>query len=123
MTLAVVDDRNPVAQLFGFLEIMRRQHDGDALVVQRAYIAPQLLCLKLDVDSGGGFVKHKDWRRMNHCLGDQKPPSSSPRTGSANKRLALSVRCMAASKASQSDACPSGTPYRPCLKLQRLGAA
>ena len=68
---AVVNDRNAVAQLLGFLEIMGGQHDRDALPIQSPDIVPQLLA-KLDVDAGGRLVEHEDRRRMDHRLGDQE---------------------------------------------------
>src|ERR1044072_5314034 len=71
--LAVVDDRDPVAEPLGLLEIMGGEDDGDALGVKAADIIPELLA-ELDVDSGGRFVEDQDRRRMDHRLGDQKPP-------------------------------------------------
>src|SRR5262245_42436656 len=41
--LAVVDDGDAVAQLLGFLQIVRGEEHRDALAVQLAHIAPQLL--------------------------------------------------------------------------------
>ena len=77
---AVIDDRDPVAQLLGFLEIVGRQDDGDALGVEPADIVPQLPA-KLDVDARGRLVEHQDRRRMDHRLGDQQPPLHSARQG------------------------------------------
>ena len=78
--LAMVDDRDAVAQLLGFLEIMGGQHHRHALPVEPADIVPQLLA-KLDVDPGGRLVEHQDRRRMNHRLGHQQPPLHAARQG------------------------------------------
>ena len=71
--LAVVDDRDPVAQLLGFLEVVRGQHHRHALAVELGDQLPQLAA-QLDVDAGGRLVEHQDRRRVDHRLGDQQPP-------------------------------------------------
>ena len=75
---AVMDDRDPVAQLLGFLEVMRGQDDRDALAVQLADVVPQLPA-ELDIDPRGRLVEHQDRRRMDHRLGDQQPPLHAAR--------------------------------------------
>src|SRR4051812_43076159 len=76
----VVDDRDPVAQILGFLEIMSGEDDGDSALVQLPHIGPELLA-KLDVDARGRLVEDQDRRRMDHRLGDQQPPLHSAREG------------------------------------------
>ncbi len=46
--LAVIDDRDVVAQLFGFFEIVRRQEDGGAGGIERADMRPELAA-QLDI--------------------------------------------------------------------------
>ena len=38
---AAVDDRDPVAELLGLLEIVRGQHDGDAAAVELLHVGPE----------------------------------------------------------------------------------
>ena len=76
----MVDDRNPVAQLLRFLEIMGREDDRDPGCVQFLEKGPKLLP-KLDVYPRGGLVEHQDRGRMDHRLGNQQPPLHAARQG------------------------------------------
>ena len=70
---AAIDDRDPVAELLGLLEIVRGQHDGDAAAVELAHVGPELAA-QLDVDAGGGLVQDHHRRAVDQGLGDQQPP-------------------------------------------------
>src|SRR3546814_18437007 len=78
----MVDDRDPVAQLLGFLQIVRRQHHGGAAVVEALDIVPKLLA-QFDVDPRSRFVEHDDRRRMYHGFRDEQAafPASWQRSG------------------------------------------
>ena len=68
--LPVVDDGDAVAQFLGLFEVVRGQHHGHPFAVQLADQLPQLAA-QFDIDSGGGFIQHQNWRRMYHRLGHQ----------------------------------------------------
>src|SRR3546814_12875326 len=74
----MVDDRDPVAQLLGFLQIVRRQHHGDAAVVEALDIVPKLLA-QFDVDPRSRFVEHDDRRRMYYGFRDEQAAFHAPR--------------------------------------------
>ena len=69
----MVDDRDAVAEIFRFFQIMGGQHDGHAGLVEFQHIFPKLLP-EIDIDAGGRLVQHQNRRRMDHCLRHQQPP-------------------------------------------------
>jgi hypothetical protein len=117
INLPWVDDRDPVAKLFGFLEIMGGQHHRHPVAVQLPDIVPQLLA-KFDIDPRRRFVEHQDWRRMNHRLRHQQPPFHSPR-----QRSRIGIGLVGQPHRGEQfvgDPVALGHIVQPCLQLQRL---
>ena len=67
----MVDDRDPVTQFFGFLEIMSGQNNSDAPIVQFADIGPELLA-QFDINPGGRLIQHEDRGGVHQRLGDEQ---------------------------------------------------
>src|SRR3954471_11234961 len=61
---AVPDERDLLAQLLGLLEIVRREQDRRAGLVQLADVAPQLLS-QLEVDARGRLVEDHEPRAVH----------------------------------------------------------
>jgi hypothetical protein len=59
---AVVDERDPVAQLLGLFEVVRGEQDRRALGVDALDVLPQLEA-QLDVDAAVGLVEDEQARR------------------------------------------------------------
>ena len=59
--LAVVDDREPVAELVGLFHVVRGEEDGLAVAVQLAEDLPQRDAT-LRVEAGGRLVEEQDGR-------------------------------------------------------------
>src|SRR5438477_8654657 len=62
--LPVVDDRHPVAERVGLLQVVRGEEDGHAFGAQPAYLVPQVRTA-LRVEPGGGLVEEDDLRRVD----------------------------------------------------------
>ena len=113
----MIDDRDAVAQLLGFLKIMRGEHHGHALIVELAHVSPQLLA-QLDVDSGGRLVEHEHGGRMDHCFRHHQPALHAPR-----QRPRISVRLvLEVHRAQQLHAAPLGLGHavQPGLDVERF---
>ena len=67
----MVDDRDPVTQLFGFLQIMRGQHYCHARAVEFDHQFPQQPP-QFDINPGSRLVEHQHRGRMDHGLGNQQ---------------------------------------------------
>ena len=67
--LALVDDADPIGHLFGFLDVVRGEDDGDAGRLQRSHHFPHVLA-QFDVDAGGRLVEKQHLRLMRQGLGD-----------------------------------------------------
>ena len=84
--LAAVDDGDALAQLLGFLEVMRGQNHRHARGVHFLDQLPQLAA-QFDVDAGCRLIEHQHWRLMHQRLGDQQPPPHA-----ARERARISAR-------------------------------
>ena len=78
--LAVVDERDPVAQLLGLFEVVRRQQDRRAPRVDPLDVVPQLEP-QLDVDAGGRLVEDQQPRAVH-----QRPREDQPALHAARER-------------------------------------
>ncbi len=83
----MVDDGDPFTQFFGFLQIVRGQHNRHALAVEFADIGPKLLA-QFNVHPSRWFIKDKDWRGMDHRLGNEQTPLHPARQGA---RIGMSL--------------------------------
>ena len=73
---AVVDDPDPVGEDVGLLEVLRRQEDGDAVVLREAaHLFPERAAL--DVEAGRRLVEEEDLRRVDEGEREVEPPSSA----------------------------------------------
>ena len=115
--LAMVDDGDPVAQLFGFLQIMGGQHHGHAALVELGHIFPQLLA-QFDVHTGRRLVQDDDRRRMHHGLRYKEPPLHAAGQG-ARIGLRLVLQMHRAQQRVGLAFC-LGHAVQPGLQIQRL---
>ena len=74
----LLQHRDAAAQRFGFLEVVRGEHDRVAVAVQPAYESPQRLP-QLDVDAGGRLVEHDHRRLVHERLRDEHAPFHAAR--------------------------------------------
>ena len=84
--LAVVHDRHPVAQLVGFLHVVRGQHDGLPLGVEALEQIPQGQA-SLGVEPGGGLVEEENGRPVEDGAA---PPSAAAPCRRRGRRRRLS---------------------------------
>ena len=71
--LAAVDDRDLIAELLGFFQIVGGQDDRYTQLVQTGDVLPELAA-QLDVDAGGGLIQDQNRRLMDHGLGHHQTP-------------------------------------------------
>ena len=83
--LAVVDDRDPVAERVGLVEVVRGEEDGHALVAQPADLVPHVRAA-LRVEAGGRLVEEDDLRLVDDAERDVDPAALAAGVG-----LALAV--------------------------------
>ena len=117
--LAVIDDRDPVAELLGFLEIMGGQDDGHALPVELADITPR----------AAGAIRRRRPRWARRAPGSAangpspwRPAAgvSSRPTGCAHKRRPCrrdASRAAAPSSAARPWGCRRGRPGSPAPRV------
>jgi hypothetical protein len=72
-----VDDRHPVAEEFGFFEVVGGEHDGRAARVQFPKKVPHAAA-EFDIHPGGRFVQYEDFGFVDERAGDHEPPFHSP---------------------------------------------
>ena len=82
---AVVDDHHAVAEGVCFLEVVRREEDGDAAVAQGAHVLPEV-CAVLRVKAGGRLVEEQHLGLMDDPERHVQPASLPTRV-----RLDLTV--------------------------------
>src|SRR5215213_6027681 len=70
---AVVDERDPVAQLLGLFEVVRREQDRRALGVDPLDVVPELEP-QLDVDARGRLVEDQQPRPVHQRAREDQPP-------------------------------------------------
>jgi hypothetical protein len=79
--LPVVDDRYPIAELVGLVEVVRgEEHRGSTEVSQRPEQRPQVGSV-LRVEAGGWLVKEQHQRLMHHAERDLEPPALTAGVG------------------------------------------
>src|ERR1700685_4044790 len=76
--LAAADYADAIRHLFGLLDVVSREDDGDAIVAQAAHHLPHVTA-QLDVDAGGRLVEKEDLRFVRQGLGDHYPPLHASR--------------------------------------------
>jgi hypothetical protein len=69
--VAVIDDRDAIAQSFGFFHVMRRQDDRTSGSLQILDQLPEL-STRLRIESSGGLVEEKQLRVSNERAGNRK---------------------------------------------------
>src|SRR5688572_21742171 len=70
--MPAVDDRDAVAQHFGFIHVVGRQHHGAAVRAKSLQHAPQLPA-RLRIEAGGRLVQEQEIRRARKCARDGEP--------------------------------------------------
>ena len=88
---ALVDDRDPVAELVGLLHVVRREQDRLAVDVELAEDLPQRDAA-LRVEPGGRLVEEEDRRPVHHRPGDHQPLRHAARQRHAPAPSARSAR-------------------------------
>jgi hypothetical protein len=71
---AVVDDRDPVGELVGLVEVLRAQQHGRALADERAHDLPHLVA-RARVEPRGRLVEDHQARGDDDAGGDVEPPA------------------------------------------------
>ena len=77
---AVVDDPDAVGELVGLLEVLRRQEDRRALVVQLADLLPDRRAAG-GVEAGGRLVEEEDARLVDQRRAEVEPAAHAARVG------------------------------------------
>ena len=108
---AAVDDRDVPAEALGFLEVVRRQDDRRALLVDLAQEDPHAAA-DLDVDARGRLVEDQEARLVHQRARDHEPPLHAARQRARDLRRAC-PRAAAAAGTS-----PSARP-RACAVCRR----
>ena len=75
---AIVDDRQPVAQLIGFFEVLRREEDGGALLVDAPHLLPHRQAARR-VETGRRFVEEQHLGPVHQRRGEVEPPLHATR--------------------------------------------
>ena len=70
----MVDDPDPVGEDVGLLEVLRRQEDGDAVVLREAADLLPERGAALDVEAGRRLVEEEDLRRVDEGEREVEPP-------------------------------------------------
>jgi hypothetical protein len=70
--LAVIHDRDPLAEDLRLIHVVRGQHHGAALGADRAEHVPQIPP-GLRVERAGGLIEEQDVGAMHQCAGDGQP--------------------------------------------------
>ena len=78
----VVDDRDPVAQRVGLVEVVGREEHGHALGAQPAHLVPHVGAA-LRVQAGGRLVQEQDLRVVDDAQRDVHPPALTAGVGLA----------------------------------------
>jgi hypothetical protein len=78
--LAAGDDSHPVGELVGLLEVLRRQEDGGALLVEALDLLPDRLAADR-VEAGGGLVEKEDAGGVDESRGQVETPAHPARVG------------------------------------------
>src|SRR4051812_20954726 len=72
------DERDLLAELLRLLEVVGREEDRGAGLVELADVAPELLA-QLEVDAGGGLVEDHESRPVHERAGEQEPAPHAAR--------------------------------------------
>ena len=105
--LAVVHDRDPVAERVGLVEVVRGEEDGHALGAQPADLVPHV-GPALRVEAGGRLVQEDDLRLVDDAERDVDPAALAAGVG-----LALAVGVLGELERVQRARRPAAAP-RPC---------
>ena len=69
---AAVHDHEPVTELLGLVHVVRREHEGDARLLQSIEALPQHVA-RLRVETGGRLVEQQDLGLVDQGARDRQP--------------------------------------------------
>ena len=109
---AAVDDREPVAQAIGLLEVVRRQEQRHALALQPPELVPERRA-RGRIDPGRRLVEEQQARAVHEPAGQVDPPAACrPNTSAPAGRRPPRGRTGSSSSSARERVCARERPYR-----------